>query len=49
MGHIRAVIIVLDGGDRDGGQASTVVDASGETPKILREGPLSAADLGITE
>ncbi|MQC17965.1 MAG: threonylcarbamoyl-AMP synthase [Chloroflexi bacterium] len=42
-------LVILDGGDRDGGQASTVVDASGETPRILREGPLSAADLGITE
>jgi len=40
-------LIVLDGGSRDGGQASTVVDASGETPRILREGPLTAADLGI--
>lgn len=40
-------LIVLDGGSRDGGQASTVVDASGETPRILREGPLTASDLGI--
>ena len=40
-------LVVLDGGSRDGGVASTVVDASGETPRILREGPISAADLGI--
>jgi len=42
-------LIVLDGGDRDGGQASTVVDASGAAPRILRAGPLSAAELGIEE
>lgn len=40
-------LIILDGGDRDGGVASTVVDASGERPRVLREGPLTAADLGI--
>lgn len=40
-------LVVLDGGSRDGGQASTVVDASGERPRILREGPLTASDLGI--
>ncbi len=42
-------LLVLDGGNRDGGQASTVVDASGAAPRILRAGPLSAADLGIAE
>ena len=40
-------LIVLDGGSRDGGVASTVVDASGDAPRILREGPITAADLGI--
>lgn len=40
-------MLVLDGGGRAGGVASTVVDASGDRPRILREGPLSAADLGI--
>lgn len=42
-------LLVLNGGDRAGGTASTVVDASGERPRILRAGPLSAADLSIEE
>ena len=42
-------LVVLDGGSRDGGVASTVVDASGAAPRILREGPLSARELGIEE
>ncbi|MGE3962270.1 MAG: L-threonylcarbamoyladenylate synthase [Dehalococcoidia bacterium] len=41
-------LLVLDGGSRDGGVASTVVDASGESPRILREGPITAAQLGIS-
>lgn len=40
-------LVVLDGGERDGSVASTVVDASGDAPRILREGPITAADLGI--
>lgn len=42
-------LVVLDGGSRDGGVASTVVDASGAAPRVLREGPITAADLGIEE
>ena len=38
---------VLDGGPVPGGQASTVLDLTGEAPRILREGPLTAADLGL--
>ena len=38
---------VLDGGPVPGGQASTVLDLTGETPRILREGPLTAVDLGF--
>jgi L-threonylcarbamoyladenylate synthase len=34
--------LVVDGGDSPGGTASTVVDLVGETPRILREGPISA-------
>jgi L-threonylcarbamoyladenylate synthase len=37
--------IVLDGGRVLGGQPSTVVDCSGATFKILRAGPISAADI----
>ncbi len=35
----------LDGGPSSGGAASTIVDCTRETPVILREGALSAADL----
>lgn len=37
--------LVLDGGNTSGPQASTVVDASSPTLKILREGPIQLADL----
>ncbi len=40
-------LLILDGGDRTGGVPSTVVDLSGERPKVLREGPVTAAMLGI--
>ena len=37
--------LVLDGGNTPGGLPSTVVDMTGETPAILREGPISAQQL----
>ncbi len=37
--------LVLDGGPSIGGPASTVVDATGETLRILREGAIPAADI----
>lgn len=40
-------MLVLDGGGRTGGLASTVVDVTGERPRIIREGPITAADLGL--
>jgi tRNA A37 threonylcarbamoyladenosine synthetase subunit TsaC/SUA5/YrdC len=40
-------LMVLDGGDRTGGIASTVVDVSGDRARILREGKITARDLGI--
>lgn len=40
---------VLDGGERSGHVASTVVDLTSDPPRILREGPVSAADLGLSE
>ncbi|MPZ99063.1 MAG: threonylcarbamoyl-AMP synthase [Dehalococcoidia bacterium] len=42
-------LMILDGGPRPGGLASTVVDLSGERPRVLREGQVTAADLGIEE
>lgn len=41
--------LVLDGGERIGGIASTVVDASSEPPVILRQGQITAGDLGIPD
>ncbi len=48
--HVRAelgeaVAMVLDGGDCAIGIESTIVDCSGEHPRILRPGGLSAGDL----
>ena len=37
--------LVLDGGPSIGGPASTVVDATGETLRILREGAIPTADI----
>ena len=33
--------LILDGGKVPGGMASTVLDCSGDSPQILREGPIS--------
>jgi L-threonylcarbamoyladenylate synthase len=33
--------LIVDGGDAPGGLPSTVVDVTGDAPKILREGPIS--------
>jgi L-threonylcarbamoyladenylate synthase len=35
------VQLILDGGTSPGGQPSTVVDCTGDTPLMLREGPLT--------
>ena len=48
--HVRdefgdAVPLVLDGGDSDVGIESTIVDLSGETPRILRPGGISRAQI----
>jgi L-threonylcarbamoyladenylate synthase len=39
--------LVLDGGPARGGVPSTVVDCSGERPRILRVGAIAAADLDL--
>jgi len=44
-----ASLLILDGGPRHGGVASTVVDLASSPARILREGPVSAADLGLAE
>jgi L-threonylcarbamoyladenylate synthase len=40
-------LLVLDGGERRGGVSSTVVDLSVDPPRMLREGAISASDLGL--
>lgn len=42
-------LVVLDGGPRNSTAPSTVVDLTGPRPRILRAGPISAADLGAEE
>jgi L-threonylcarbamoyladenylate synthase len=37
----RSVALILDGGKCPGGIASTVVDVTGSSPRILRDGPLT--------
>ncbi|WP_072688176.1 L-threonylcarbamoyladenylate synthase [Rhodococcus marinonascens] len=47
-----SVSVYLDGGPAQQAQASTIVDLTGETPRILREGAVSTGDvadvLGVT-
>lgn len=40
-------LTVLDGGPRSGGLSSTVVDLTVEPPRVLREGAISAEELGV--
>ena len=42
---IAAADVVLDGGESVVGEASTVVDCTGDAPSILREGPISTGDI----
>jgi len=39
--------LILDGGPTRGGTPSTVVDCTGERPKVLREGAVAGAILGV--
>ena len=42
LGHLEGRIhLILDGGPCSGGQASTVIDLTGESPTVLRPGPIS--------
>ncbi|RBP66343.1 translation factor SUA5 [Brevibacterium sanguinis] len=40
-----SVDIYLDGGERTSGLASTIVDLSGDVPRIVRRGPIDAEEL----
>ena len=46
-GKLPGLAGVLDGGRVAGGTASTVLDLTGAEPRILREGALRAAELGL--
>ena len=37
--------LIIDGGPAPGGVPSTVVDCTGPQPRVLREGPISAAEI----
>lgn len=39
------VDIYVDGGARESGRSSTIIDLSGDVPRILRRGPITAEDL----
>lgn len=39
------VDLILDGGQTPGGRASTVIDCTGEKTSLLREGPISLAEV----
>lgn len=41
----KSVSVYLDGGPADGGVASTIIDLTGDDPRILREGALTRAQL----
>ena len=41
----ETVDLILDGGPARGGQASTVIDCTGERPRLLRDGLIPAAAL----
>jgi L-threonylcarbamoyladenylate synthase len=41
----EAVDLILDGGPTEAGLESTILDLSGDRPRILRPGPISPADL----
>ena len=44
-GLSELVDLVLDGGATSGGRASTIVDITGSTPKLVREGRVGFADV----
>jgi L-threonylcarbamoyladenylate synthase len=49
LGIFGDALLVLDGGPREGGVASTVVDLTSQPRRVLRRGPVTAAMLGFEE
>lgn len=47
FGEGADIALIVDGGTRAGGTPSTVVSFLQDSPKVLREGKLSAAELGL--
>ncbi len=45
LDQLGGVDLAIDGGECPGGVASTVVDATGPTPALLRQGPISATSI----
>lgn len=41
----ESVAVIIDGGTSPGGVASTIIDATGERPRLLREGAIAVADI----
>ena len=41
-----SIDLILDGGPARGGPASTVVDCSGEQPRVVREGAIPTQRIG---
>jgi tRNA A37 threonylcarbamoyladenosine synthetase subunit TsaC/SUA5/YrdC len=37
----EGVALIIDGGPSPGGLASTIVDVTGEEPRLIREGPVA--------
>jgi len=42
---VASVDLILDAGELKGGKGSTVVDVTGDTVKVLREGEVAEADI----
>ncbi|MCX6400125.1 MAG: L-threonylcarbamoyladenylate synthase [Propionibacteriales bacterium] len=41
----ESVAVIIDAGTSPGGVASTIIDATGDRPRLLREGALAVADI----
>ena len=39
------VALILDGGKHPGGKASTIIDCQGDSPQVLREGPINLEEI----
>ena len=41
----ESVAVIVDGGPSEGGEASTIIDATGERPRLLRAGAIAVEDI----